>query len=127
MRMVLALRIDRPAGSDGNARATIVDPRKLTQCLSDRHDPGNRGKNDHFQSLGLSLADWQGLRADLMAHPAMAALKAVHPENTRGTRHVFRCRMPPASDGRAYRLRRVWMRRGPDLHFVTAHPQADAA
>lgn len=103
--------------------AVLIAPQKITHYLLTDRTADAAGKNAFFTAIGFTAAAWQTLEAALRAHPQLAALEWVEPDTGYGEKHVFRCHLPPAPNGRLYCIRSVWMRRGKDLHFVTAYPQ----
>lgn len=103
--------------------ARLVAPRKITGYLLATTTPEAAAKARFFIAAGFTRERPQELAEALRAHPETAALERVFPDAGYGEKLVYRCAMPPAPDGRAYCVRSVWMRRGADLHFVTAYPQ----
>jgi hypothetical protein len=100
-----------------------IDPSKILNYLFSDRTPEAASKNRFFRTIGFDPADWKALESVLLRHPLTSRLEDKDYSSSYGTKHIYRCAMPPAPNGKTYCIRTVWQERGGDFWFVTAYPQ----
>ena len=101
-----------------------VHPDKILKYLLNQTSDPAAAKNRFFRSVGFSPEQWRVLEQALLEHPTKATLERT--EYTQyGEKRIYRCKLPPAPNGKEYCVRTVWQRRDDIFWFLSAYPRPD--
>jgi hypothetical protein len=101
-----------------------IDPDKILKYLLNETSQAAAGKNKFFRGVGFSPERWKVLEQALLEHPTKAVLESIEVSQY-GEKHIYRCNIPPAPNGREYCIRTVWQKRDGIFWFLSAYPRPD--
>lgn len=98
----------------------VVPDAKVRDYLLNAANPGNRGKATFFARFGFHRAEWQVLQAALVAH--FEHHRVIRQEDQDPGGKLVKDGPLPAPDGRAPRVRTIWLIDTDAVRLITAYP-----